>query len=421
MRAYRSGKQSPNPTGGSLTTSGGLITDAVRTTGAEGDGLTPPAGVGIWPAATNLVTNGGFETNTTGWSTTSPGFWLASGGSFTRVTNESKFGTASARLQVSQTNRGAAFAVTLAATTTYTVSLWYKGTGNGTQFFFGEADSGTSSFILIEESAPDWTRASVTFTTSADTACVIGLRGTQATPTVDYYIDGVQIETGPIATPYIETDGATASRAAGRAQIPVSGLFTATQGAVFSRLRMGYPSASVTTGTPYVFDYKDNANNAVSGFFDESANNWVTRRFASDVGTVATVANTFTTGDSRSVAHQWSATAVAMSLGGAAFVSAADTNIPVLVATTVDIGRQTTSAVNFLSGNVLWFATFAGTLTDADAAALDSFGDTPPTPELLMATVSRAAELTSLWACVDGTFQLVTRFEPQNTPSYKVP
>src|SRR3990167_6344341 len=75
-----------------LTFTGGLITDAVRTTAVEGDGLTPPAGVGIWPAATNLVTNGGFETNTTG--------WVGTGGAINRYTSAAKFGTASARVEV---------------------------------------------------------------------------------------------------------------------------------------------------------------------------------------------------------------------------------------------------------------------------------------------------------------------------------
>src|SRR5690606_38265908 len=85
-----------NPSGGggggsrytveSLTFSGDLITDAVREAGVEGDGLTPPAGVGPWPAATNLVTNGGFETNTDGWTESLPDF------SITQSDEQAKFG-----------------------------------------------------------------------------------------------------------------------------------------------------------------------------------------------------------------------------------------------------------------------------------------------------------------------------------------
>ena len=36
--------------------------------GLQGHGLSNDGSTGIWPAATNLCTNGGFETNTTGWA-----------------------------------------------------------------------------------------------------------------------------------------------------------------------------------------------------------------------------------------------------------------------------------------------------------------------------------------------------------------
>src|SRR3990167_3593786 len=56
-----------------VTASGNEITDVTRSkdknTGGQGDGwAAPDSSYGIWEATTNLETNGGFETNTTGWS-----------------------------------------------------------------------------------------------------------------------------------------------------------------------------------------------------------------------------------------------------------------------------------------------------------------------------------------------------------------
>ena len=65
------------PTGvRTLTFSGGVQVDTptgvtatvARQTNTQGDRLAVPGEYGVWPAATNLIANGGFETNTTGWS-----------------------------------------------------------------------------------------------------------------------------------------------------------------------------------------------------------------------------------------------------------------------------------------------------------------------------------------------------------------
>jgi hypothetical protein len=60
----------PEPIQSGLTVSGTVITDALRsqTTPAHFDGRQPESSVGIWRGTTNLVTNGGFETNTNGWT-----------------------------------------------------------------------------------------------------------------------------------------------------------------------------------------------------------------------------------------------------------------------------------------------------------------------------------------------------------------
>src|SRR3990167_7328432 len=83
-----------------LTTSGNEITDAVRTTNTQGDGLTPPdSSYCIWQSTTNLNTNGGLETNTTGWTASSKS-------SLARSTEQAKFGTASCKGTVTLTATG---------------------------------------------------------------------------------------------------------------------------------------------------------------------------------------------------------------------------------------------------------------------------------------------------------------------------
>ena len=54
------------------------------------------------------------------------------------------------------------------------------------------------------------------------------------------HIDGMQVEIQKVSTPYVETDGGTASRSDARIRADVSGLFTATQGWAAFRFRMGY-------------------------------------------------------------------------------------------------------------------------------------------------------------------------------------
>jgi len=124
---------------------------------------------------------------------------------------------------------------------------------------------------------------------------------------------------------------------------------------------------------------------------------------ASDSGTMTAVAQ----GTPVSGAWAWTATNLGVSANGAAFgTRTANSSIPTLAATSADLGSRAGSSV-YIDSNVLWFATFAGTLTDADATALDAFGDTPPTPSMLVNACLPAADPTSLWACVDNVFQRI--------------
>src|SRR5437764_14635783 len=67
---------------------GDVINDADRALGIDGDGLVvPDSSYGLWRGSTNLITNGGFETNVTG--------WFGAGCTISRDTGDFKFGSAS--------------------------------------------------------------------------------------------------------------------------------------------------------------------------------------------------------------------------------------------------------------------------------------------------------------------------------------
>lgn len=386
----------------SLTLAGNEITDAVRRTGTEGDGLAIPAGFGIWPAATNLVTNGGFETNTTGWE--------ATGATIARSTAAAKFGSASLRatVAVAADLAGARQATSIAASTGTVVSAsaWmrYVTTTANVQLLIVEYDSGNNflrvggisgSLALTDEFA----QATVTVTLGASTTQIRVWAVTFGSQEADFYIDGVQVETGSIATPYIETDGGTASRLAGRVQLPVSGLFTATQGWVAARLRMG---AAKDGSQRRVFQWRDGADVRIE--IHETSTGWlITRR--DNAGTFTEYADTWSAGDSRSLLFSWDSTELHYSNNGAAIQDLANTTIPAISNANADIGSDGGTQI---TSNVLWFATGSGTLTDADAAALDALPDALPTGPRTLDFVRRAvlpeAVVTSAWAARNAVY-----------------
>ena len=376
-----------------LTFTGGLITDAVREAGVEGDGLTPPAGVGIWPAATNIVTQSipGADATT--------GVTLAGAAEATLT----KVADAAAPFQNSSTDvwlldnsaGGTDATVDFAGNATaaaHTGSAWARAiVGSPTVSIEG---GGTPTVIAVSAA---YARYSQSRTASAGD----NLRITAPAGAVVRFTAG-QLETGSIATPFIVTDGGTASRTAGRIQMPVAGLFTATQGAVFYRATEPPSPASF----PVFFSWADSANARIESYFNGGS---AITTLRSDGGVFSESSLAITLAATFSGCSAWTDTIVATSTNGSAFQSVANASIPTFVATSADIGsRRYNGAPELLiSCNVLWFATFAGTLTDADAAALDGIGDTPPTPSMLVNACLPAADPTSLWACVDNVFQRI--------------
>lgn len=178
-----------------------------------------------WPAATNLVTNGGFETNTTGWGTAGSGTV-----SITRTASTGMFGGFVGRVVCADDapNQGIYFgtptAIPATAGTVYSVAIdiaLVSGSGTTNLWIEWQDAGGTSTgtTVLTEFAIPSTrTRKILTGTAPVGTtkALVIVNRITGNTGFVTYDVDGLQFEAGPIATPYIETNGITATRSAGR-------------------------------------------------------------------------------------------------------------------------------------------------------------------------------------------------------------
>ncbi|MGE3858288.1 MAG: hypothetical protein AB7G21_15145, partial [Dehalococcoidia bacterium] len=325
-----------------LTLSGNEITDLVRLAATSGDGRTVPDGsVGIWPAATNIVTNGGFETNDTGWS--------GAGGApptQTRTAATDLFGSyvlrvdcnGSANQGVMWNNPPSGATGTVVPGTTYTAALdVIRRSGSGTiqlriaWFTAGGALISTSDG---SEFAIPATRTRVTLTATApalaERAAVIFNRASGATGTVTFDLDGVQLEASPVATPYVETNGGTATRAAARVRLPVHDLFSEEQGWVAVRLRAGFASASGTGDNVHLFELGNTPSVNDLLLLDGTGNfNWRMRRGTTAAGvTSATQAGSFTRGGSETVIGSWTATALAISADGAAATSAAQSAIP---------------------------------------------------------------------------------------------
>src|ERR1051326_3812059 len=107
---------------------------------------------------------------------------------------------------------------------------------------------------------------------------------------------------------------------------------------------------------------------------------------------------TFTPGTLFTVVAAWTATQLKLSINGANFTTpVTNTNIPTLTAPTFDIGSA--AGTSALDGDILWFAAGSGTLANADATTLNTFGNTDPTRGTLPATP------TALWTADTTAYQ----------------
>lgn len=192
--------------GQALTIAGTPITDALRALNVQGDGRG-------YQYVFNQVTNGGFEVDLAGWTTSDAG---AASITRTRDTTVSKFGVASMKLVNSVAGEDdyvTSAAIPVTGNTVYTVSAWVNVTVFTAAAFVNRGlfinNQVPNQVIAINITAvtAGWVRITSTFTTGAtDTSIQIRLYALQGTT----YWDGIQFEVGAVAHDFVNTQGAAA-------------------------------------------------------------------------------------------------------------------------------------------------------------------------------------------------------------------
>jgi prepilin-type N-terminal cleavage/methylation domain-containing protein len=349
-----------------LTTSGNEVTDTTRAAGLQGDGRAPPdSSTGIWEGTTNLIANGGFETNTAGWIVfNNPNATL------TRDTTTSKFGAASLRVNGTSGFSGSQFVIAAPPTTTYTLSAWVKTSSPGLTLKIDDAGSNFTSVALVADGT--WRRYTGTITTGAAATSVNAYTVLGSAP-YTAWVDGVQVEQKSIATPYVETNGSTASRAAARVQLPAA-LLNTTQGWVAMRVRMGYASGTRSSTDDFALIFQDSTH-YIECWLDGSTRQFKLTRANGGSNNAVSAAQTWLAGDPYTVIWSWTATQLKVSVNGAAFVTQPNALIPTITAPLLDIGNGSIAGDGIIDSDILWLSSGAGTLADADAATINGYAN----------------------------------------------
>lgn len=367
------------PAAAPLTLSGNEQTPATRAAGTQGDGLTGPyrqSSIGVWEATTNLVTNGGAETNVTGTT-------ALSSNTIARSTAQAKFGTASFLCTYQDNITVFRWGITLTAAA-HSLGMWvyvptnYDGTALkiGASGFTSATQPADTAVNMSLRDQWQWVKFENFTPDAGDLAGNLNLYESGSVPTAGrfVYVDGVQCEAQPLCTPYVHTDGGTASRSAARPQLPaVRRYVTETQGWFAGLLRMGWAStADIYAGAfPSIFTWRDDSTHEIAVQYDVANDKWsIVRRAAGATRVSETNAQSSAAGDLAFVLCTWTGAALATSTNGGAFNSGADTNVPTMTATFADMGSFGTTLQ--MDSELLFFALGRGALSNANAAALNN-------------------------------------------------
>ena len=146
-------------------------------------------------STTNYISNPSFETNTSGWSLTRA--------TLTRVTTDSKFGTASGQLTASNDAYAyMTYSLGVLPAGTYTASAWFKSAVTNT----AASPTGTPGDIFTITAADGWIRRYGTFTADGVSSYAmdvyVNFSGSVSSQTI--LVDGIQVELASAPTPYAD-------------------------------------------------------------------------------------------------------------------------------------------------------------------------------------------------------------------------
>lgn len=354
-----------------LTLSSGVVNDAYRAPGTQGDG---PAGTtGIWPAATNLNDNGNATTNLTGVTDHSSTTTRATTGvvKFGTTAFNVVSGNAAANEGPSQPINGGL------GSTLYTVSAWvWLISGAATvRTTLSDSVAGKQGGSAVALTATPQ-KVTVTATTGIAGITEASYIETTIQQAGTWRIGGWQVETGAVATPYVQTDGADATRPAGRIQVPVGGILPLDHGWIASRVQMGWASSGSTNLVQTGWDLRSGSN-AVMQEVAWNGTQWAFK--IGSTGGVNIAPSAFVVGDYQTFIQRYSNLGAtnSSSINGGAFntgVGGAITNYAALM----DIGGQSV-ATRQISGNEAWVAFGSAMLPDSAPTFFANIGNNKPT------------------------------------------
>ena len=355
--------------------------------GTDGYGYNSSAG--IWTGTANLTPNGGFEAGISGWSAVSATLSASS---------DACYGAGALQVVTTGSGQGASLSSSVVTTVsqTHTGSAWVKGNGvvrlELEERTAADAVVGTSNGTTTPLEGT-WRRLTVS-RAFGGTGARARLRVIGQSATATILVDGVQLEQQVMATPYVETNGASATRSGARIRMP-SGYLDPAQGWVAARVRTGWGNAA-EPGLARILDWRDSGTLYLSLYYDTALDSFAIRRTNGVTTGTALVPTALTPFDRHTVIAAWTSAGVRISVDGGAFTSSSTAGVPALVATLIDIGSQSGGS-EFLNGDVIWLATGVGTLTDTDARVLHDWNDEPPR----MHTFPAASLLRFSWDAVD--------------------
>ena len=393
------------PLQASLQVSGTVITDALRlqTTPSHFDGRAAESSVGLWRGTTNLVPNGGFETNTTGWN--------AHGGTtITRDTSQARHGLASLRVTTNGASTGQGIitptgtsGMPVTGGTMYTYSAWLWGSGTVRLKLSWFASNGSllgssESANITLTSTPQ--RAVLTASALASAAYAAAEIVTPTAQAITFWVDAVQLEATPFPTPYVHTDGASASRTGPVVSLSATAVrqcLSEGQGWVAMRVRPSLSSATLPTGhTVTLFAWQNSPTTWLRLRLWESGVDSDLQLSSNPGGTVSVPATALGGGQSFLVVSAWTPQQLQLSVNGANFVTSPRSAVPNLSNVPFTLGgRWDGMAAAYLQGELLWVATGKGYMHHTDAARLANLGEADPSPS----DFPPSAQLTGLWTC----------------------
>jgi len=369
-----------------LLFSGDVVDDTVRALGVEGDGLTDDNSVGLWKERKNLWFAGSAETAS---GESMAGAYVIGflANAWEGAQSPVLFGSQSVQWTYQNSTimalMGIDFGASAISRKIAQAWVWLPSGWNGGDIAFNISRF-TSAVVISQETASSavtdtWQRVWLTFDVATDTIGQVTLVATSAPSAGQVaYFDGVTICESPWPRPFVATLGtAPVVRSQGQCDMPAA-LSDETKAWIAVRLRAGFDSSTGPLPVDvdqYAFDWRDDGGDRLRCWYDFSVSAWQLQRVASGVGTIVSVADAVSIGDKKTVIAHWTEGSVLLSIDGAPFVSAADTNIPTLSADLIQIGRDGLDS-NAIDSDLMWLlAGVGGSLSDANAADMGAADD----------------------------------------------